>query len=74
MSISPLIELPSSRRLVDAAPVAALNAIPSLSVNAETLPGIRQASMAHLLPAPPAPRTKMVERMINGQTEEVCVS
>ena len=57
---------PSSRHLVDPELVAALEAIPSFSVDADALAEIRKAASAAPVPAPPAPHTSVEERFVAG--------
>ena len=59
-------EAASSRRLVDPELLSALDAIPSFSVNADTLGDIRAMIAEARVPAPPAPATTAEERFVPG--------
>ena len=56
----------STRHLVDAELLSALDAMPSFSVNAETLAGVRRAIADARVPAPPGPDTTVEERHLPG--------
>lgn len=56
----------TSRHLVDPELLAALDAMPSFSVSADTLAEIRGSVSAAPVPAPPAPNTRVEERFIAG--------
>lgn len=56
----------TSRHLVDPELLAALDAVPSFSVNAATLDEIRRAVAEARVPAPPAPETTIEERFMPG--------
>ena len=55
---------PGNRHLVDPELLAALDAMPSFSVSAESLAEIREAVSAEPVPAPPAPNTRIAKRFV----------
>lgn len=59
-------EVATSKRSVDPDLRPALDAMPSFSVNAESLEGIRRAVAEVKVPAPPAPETSVEERFVPG--------
>ena len=62
----PVRSATTSRHLVDPELLAALDAMPSFSVNADTLAESRKTVSAAPVPAPPAPNTAIEERFVDG--------